>query len=244
MVLAGKLFLVEDLLDLPAIALKLKGFKSEETLKDDDIKLITEIQDLHLTDNFLSGTFIQDRLLVVYHRGERVRVPTTSEAPFFFVQRGAEEAQGEEEEEKGQSGEIKIKTLLTIMDKKSRANNIANQLSKILFLRTGKIVEAQIEPARFARFHEDNFKDTKIIFFDGLGIPNIKKLSLYGSELGNTSAYSDHITRGKIWYTVLKSRRGGLVVGVTRNGVVTIFSKARKDEFIEYVKEEILELFS
>ncbi|MBA5941980.1 MAG: hypothetical protein H0M93_01400 [Methanophagales archaeon] len=241
MVLAGKLFLVEDEIDLQAIAVKLKGFKSEEILKDDDIKLITEIQDLRLTINFLSGTFIQDRLLEVYHRGERVRVPTTSEAPFFFVQRGEGEEEGEGKGEgEGQSGKI----VLTIMDRKARANNIANLLSKILFIRTGKIVEVQIEPARFTRFHEDNFADTKIIFFDDLGISNtnIKKLSLYGSELGNTSAYADHIKRGKIWYIVLKSKRSGLVVGVTRNGVVTIFSKAAKDEFIEYVKEEIVDL--
>lgn len=225
MVLAGKLFLVEGEIDLQAIAIKLKGFRSEESLKvkDDDIKLITEIQDLRLNLNFLSGMFIQDRLLEVYQRGEQLRVPTTSEAPFFFVKRGERD-------------------VLTIMEKKARANNIANQLSKILFITTGKIVEVQIEPARFARFHEDNLDDTKIIFFEDLGIPNIKKVSLYGSELGNTSVYADNMKRGKIWYMVLKSKRSGLVVGVTRNGVVTIFSKATKEEFIVYVKEEIVDL--
>jgi len=233
MVLAGKLFLVEEDVDLQKIAAKLKGFQSEEKLKDDskDISLITEIKDLRLIGDSLHGTFVQDQLLDVYHRGERVRIPTTSEAPFFFV----EQEQAQKQEQKG-------RIVLTIMEKKARANNIANQLSKILFITSGKIVEVRIEPARFVRFHEDNFEDTKVIFFDDVDLPNIKKLSLYGSALGDTSLYLDHLKHGKIWYIVLKSKRHGTVVGVTRNGVVTIFSKATKDEFINYVRDEIIGL--
>ncbi len=221
--------MVEEGVDLHKIAAKLKGFQSEEKLKDDskDISLITEIKDLRLIGDSLHGTFVQDQLLEVYHRGEKVRIPTTSEAPFFFVK--------QEQEQKG-------RIVLTIMEKKARANNIANQLSKILFISTGKIVEVRIEPARFERFHEDNFEDTKVIFFDDVDLPNVNKLSLYGSALGNTATYVDHLKHGKIWYIVLKSKRHGMVVGVTRNGVVTIFSKAAKDDFINYVLEEIIGL--
>jgi hypothetical protein len=232
MVLAGKIFRVEEDIDadLHTIAAKLKGFQSEEKLKDNDkdVILITEIKDLRLTGDSLHGTFIQDQLLDVYHHGERVHIPTTSEAPFFFV----------EQEKQKQKGRI----VLTIMEKKARANNIANQLSKILFITTGKIIEVRIEPARFVRFHEDNFEDTKVIFFDDVNLPNIKKLSLYGSALGDTSLYVDHLKHGKIWYVVLRSKRHGTVVGVTRNGVVTIFSKAKKEDFIDYVKDEIIGL--
>jgi len=226
---------VEEDVDLQKIASKLKGFQSEEKLKDDskDISLITEIKDLRLIGDSLHGTFIQDQLLEVYHRGEKVRIPTTSEAPFFFV-----EQQQTQKQEQAQKHRI----VLTIMEKKARANNIANQLSKILFITAGKIVEVRIEPARFVRFHEDNFEDTKVIFFDDVNLPNIKKLSLYGSALGDTSTYADHLKHGKIWYIVLKSKRHGTVVGVTRNGVVTIFSKATKDEFINYMREDIIGL--
>jgi hypothetical protein len=229
MVLAGKVFLVEEDVDLQGIAAKLKGFKAEERLQDDDMSLITEIKDLRLVGDSLYGSFIQDQLMDIYHRGERVRVPTTSEAPFFFVEQPQPESEG-------------IRTVLTVMEKKARANNIANQLSKILFISTGKIVEVRIEPKRFQQFHEANFEDTKVIFFDDVDFPNIKKLSLYGSTLGSTSAYVDNLKHGKIWYIVLKSSRHGLVVGVTRNGVVTIFSKATKDDFIQYVKDEIIDL--
>lgn len=228
--MAGKVFLVEEDSDLQGLAAKLKGFKAEERAQDEDISLITEIKDLRLVGDSLYGSFIQDQLMDIYHRGERVRVPTTSEAPFFFV------------EQPPQPDRDGRRTVLTVMEKKTRANNIANQLSKILFITTGKIVEVRIEPARFQRFHEANFEDTKVIFFDDVDFPNIKKLSLYGSTLGSTSAYVDNLKHGKIWYIVLKSSRHGLVVGVTRNGVVTIFSKATRDDFIQYVKDEIIDL--
>jgi hypothetical protein len=231
MALAGKVFLVDAAIDLQGIAAKLKGCKAEERVPDVDISLVTEITDLRLLGDSLYGTFIQDQLLDVYHHGERVLVPTTSEAPFFFVDRAH-----------NKEGTAANGTVLTVMEKKARANNIANQLSKILFIVTGKIVEARIEPSRFQQFHEQNFEDTKVIFFDDVDFPNIKKLSLYGSTLGTTTAYLDNLKHGKIWYIVLKSKRHGLVVGVTRNGVVTIFSKATKDEFIQYVKDEIIEL--
>jgi len=228
MVIAGKLFMIEGEggkgdIALRVIASKLKGFRRED--KEQGISLITEIKDLHLTGDLLFGTFVQDELVGVYHRGELIQVPRTLEAPFFFVEQAD-----------------KHRVVLTIMEKKARANNIANQLSKILFMTTSRIVEVRIEPSRFVRFHEDNFEDTKVIFFDDVDIPNVRKLSLYGSALADTSLYAEHLKHGKIWYIVLKSRRYGLVVGLTRNGVVTIFSKATKDDFINYVRDEVIGL--
>ena len=120
MVIAGKLFIIEGEggkgdIALRVIASKLKGFRRED--KEQDISLITEIKDLHLTGDLLFGTFVQDELVGVYHRGELIHVPRTLEAPFFFVEQAD-----------------KHRVVLTIMEKKARANNIANQLSKILFM--------------------------------------------------------------------------------------------------------------
>ncbi len=215
--------MIEGDVALQDIASKLKDFRIEN--KEQDIRLITEIKDLHMTGDFLYGTFVQDRLISVNHRGELVYVPATAEAPFFFIE---------------QSDRHRV--ILTIMEKKAMANSIANQLSKIIFMSTTRIVEVRIDPSRFVQFHEANFEDTKVIFFDDVDIPNIKKLSLYGSALGDTSLYSEHLKHGKIWYIVLKSRRYGLVVGLTRNGVVTIFSKATRDDFINYVQDEVIGL--
>ena len=87
---------------------------------------------------------------------------------------------------------------------------------------------------------KENGKDVRLV-------TEIKDLrlvedSLYDSALGNTSMYADHLKYGKIWYVALRSKRHGAVVGVTRNGEVTIFSKATKDDFINYVREGVIGL--
>jgi hypothetical protein len=131
---------------------------------------------------------------------------------------------------------------LTVYDKKNRANNIANEISKAVFLSLGQVVEARIEPDTLKKFHEANFDDTKIVFYDQVDLPNISKLSLYGAELGTTSLYSDYLTHGKLWYIVIKSKKYGYVVGVTRNSVVTCFSRLELPEFKSYIRGEIVPL--
>jgi len=85
---------------------------------------------------------------------------------------------------------------------------------------------------------------TKILFFDDIDLPNILKLSLYGEGLGATKLYNDYLGHGKIWYAVVKSAKYGYVVGVTRNCVVTVFSRTELPDFKRYVKQEILPLIS
>ena len=53
---------------------------------------------------------------------------------------------------------------------------------------------------------------------------------------------ADHLKYGKVWYVVSRSKRHGAVVGVARNGAVTIFSKATKDNLINYVREGVIGL--
>jgi len=223
MVLAGKIFLVNEDADLQLMATKIKDYKAEEKNETDNISLVTQIKDLSFIGDSLQGSFLQDELIDVYYHDKIVHIPSTLEAPFFFVKE-------------------KDRIVLTILEKKAKANQIANQLSKLLFITTGKIVEVGISPKVFKRFHEKNFEDTKVIFFDDVDLPNINKLSLYGSALGNTSLYLDYLKHGKIWYTVLKSNRYGFIVGITRKGVVVIFSKAVKEDFINYIKEEVIPL--
>lgn len=227
MVLAGKVFVVKEEIDIPTISGKLKGYRTEQDFEygGEKIPLITEIMKLNMTQESLEGVLSQDCAFTVHHRdGERV-VTKTAESPFTFYK----------------SGE---RTFLIVLEKKRAANNIANLLSKILFISVGGIVESRIQPETLRKFHEQNPEDTKVIFFDGVNIPNIEKLSLYGSGLANTILYSDYSSRGGIWYMVFKSRKYGIVVGVTRNGVVTAFSEVEPAEFLSYIKTEIIPLIS
>lgn len=227
MVLAAKIFLVREKTELEDIVVKLRDHKSKEVFEhgSKNLELVTEVKDLSMQRNSFNGVFAQDFPLFVTHHGETVAVPRTISAPFIFR-------------------EFKDSILLTVLDKKRRANLVANTMSKIAFLSAGKIVEARITPETLQRFHEANFDDTKIIFFDDVDIPNISKLSLYGSALGNTSLYTDYLSHGKLWYTVIRSKKYGHIVGVTRNCVVTVFSRIEQPDFLTYMEKEIFPLIS
>ena len=227
MVLAAKIFLIKESIGLEDILIKVRDHKNNEAFEHDDkmIDLITEIRDLNMQGDSFNGVFVQDQIIYVVHHGETIPIPRTMVAPFIL-------------------SKINDVTLLTVLEKKRRANLVANSLSKIVFLTAGHIVEARIPPETLQKFHEQNFEDTKIIFFDDVDIPNIKKLSLYGSALGNTSLYADYLSHGKLWYSVIRSKKYGHIVGITRNCTVTIFSKIERSEFIKYIQKEIFPLIS
>ncbi len=225
MVSAGKVFKLREESDLTSITAKLKNFKKEESFDEEPLhtKLLTEICNLALKEDRLEGIYSEDKISYIFHHGERLPIPRTIEVPFAFVKR-------------------KDMTLLVIMERKLLANNIANRLSEAMFITSGYISEARIAPDTLRDFHEKNPSNTKIIFFDDVDIPNISKLSLYGSELLNTTLYNDYCRRGKIWYIVVTSKKGGNVVGITRNSVVTVFNNMDKDSFLNYVTGEVFPL--
>ena len=227
MVLAGKVFIVRENFDMDTLAEKLKAFRieTETSVEEQEFKLVSETRDLTAGKGALDGVFSFDSVFVVNHRGKPVPVPRTYEAPFSFNM-------------------FKDRMFLTVYDKKNRANNIANEMSKAVFMSLGQVVEARIDPETLRKFHEANFEDTKVIFYSDVDLPNINKLSLYGAELGNTSLYSDYLTHGKLWYIVYKSRAYGYTLGLTRNCILTAFSKLEMPEFSSYVRGEVLPLIA
>ncbi len=227
MVLAGKVFLVRENYDMDTLAEKLKAFRieTETSVEDQDFKLVTEVGDLSSGKGTLEGAFSFDTVFVVRHRGKAVPVPRTYEAPFSFNMH-------------------KERMFLTVYDKKNRANNVANEMSKAVFMSLGQVVEARIDPETLRKFHEANFGDTKVVFYSDVDLPNINKLSLYGAELGNTSLYSDYLTHGKLWYIVFTSKAYGYVLGLTRNCILTAFSKMELSEFKNFVSSQVFPLIA
>ncbi|HEY6282334.1 MAG TPA: hypothetical protein VIW22_00230 [Nitrososphaerales archaeon] len=227
MVLAGKVFLVRENYDMDTLAEKLKAFRveTETSVEAKEFKLLSEITDLSTSKGVLEGKFSFDTVFVVPHRGEPVPVPRTYEAPFSFNMHNE-------------------RMFLTVYDKKSRANNVANEMSKAVFMSLGQVVEARIEPETLRKFHEANFGDTKVIFYSDVDLPNINKLSLYGAQLGNTSLYSDYLTHGKLWYIVFTSKAYGYVFGLTRNCILTAFSKMELSEFKNFVGSQVFPLIA
>ncbi len=225
MVVAGKIFKLRESLGLDKIAIKLKDFRKEEMFEQEPhrFELVTEIQNLTLRRGMLHGSFIQDKVIGIRQRDEIVPTLMTKETPFLF-------------------STYKNRVLLLIIEKKLEANRIANQLSAILFISSGQIVEVRILQEVMKHFHEENPEGTKLIWFDDVDIPNISKLSLCGPSLADTALYADYTSHGKIWYIVMTSKKYGTIVGLTRDGIVAVFGKISEPDFVSYVAEEIFPL--
>lgn len=228
MVLACKIFVSQEFIPFEELALKLKGFKvvNGYTEGQQKIALANEIKDLEITGKMLRGILCYDTPLHVPSRGEMTLIPRTYETIFEF------------------HSYENSRLFLLVYEKKGRANNIANQLSKIIFLVPGKILEARIDSETIRRYHEEHMEDAKVLFFDDVDIPNISKLSLYGSSLANTSLYTEYLSHGKLWYLVTRSKKFGYVVGFTRNGIVVSFTKIDIPELSMYIISEIFPLIS
>jgi uncharacterized protein YkuJ len=225
MVVAGKVFRLVEPLSLAETGSMLEGYHTEEPYEEGDYKftLVTEVVGLLPKENMLKGVYSHDHVINVFHRGKVMPLPRTVEALFSFA-------------------EHEDTTFLTIVEKKSLANFMANKLSEILFEKKGGVVEARISPETLREFHLKNPEDTKITFFDNVDIPNVNKLSLYGPDLINTSLFEDYGKHGDLWYIVARSKKYGYVVGVTRDASVTTFNLTDKEKYLEYVTEEIYPL--
>jgi len=230
MVLPAKIFEIKEEADLGLIAMKLKDFHEEEPYQTEKetINLVKEILELKLKEDSVSGTFSMDFMRKRYYKRELVEDPITEEAPFwikhfngktFLIVQAPSVARG-------------VKKLLT--------NHVANKLSKILFINPHAIVEVKISHETLKKLHESNPEATKLVWFDNVDIPGVEKLCLAGSALADTKLYHDYLEHGKIWYAVFEAQKRGIVVGITRNCVVTLFSKSTIDEFINYILKDLL----
>lgn len=225
MVLSAKIFkLVEDI-PMDTIARKLRGYKEERVYEKMGVKLdlIIEVRDIVASSDRVRAVFCFDKPVFVRQRGRLTPIIKTYESTIFF---------------RSFSGY----TILTILEKKHRANMIANRISEILFIKRGLITEATISAENMRRFHEENPEATKVIFFDGVDIPGIDKLSLYGESLKDTDLYMEYLRRGRIWYIVTTSKSYGITVGIARNGIVVAFGNVGESDFIRFIEDEVLPL--
>ncbi len=227
MVSSAKIFRIAKDADLGFIASKLKDYREEEPFegRTQKFNLVTEITNLKAEDGTLYGTYSDDTLISVYHRSGEVEVPKTKETELVFHNR---------------KGEI----FLVIVSDKPRANRIANKVSEALFLKSGGIVEAKIKEETLKELHESNPRATKVIYFDNVDIPDVGKLALYGSSIADTSLYQEYLDHGNIWYAVFEIQKRGIVVGITRNSVIVLFSKLKPQEFLDFILEDIVPLVS
>jgi len=230
MVQPVKIFEFKEPVDLSLVARKLKDFREEEPYEREgkSKNLVVEFLDLKLTEDDLSGLLSRDFVLSRYYKRGLVETLVTEEVPFWIKRY------------KGRTFLIVLAPSKARGVKKLLTDYVANKLSEILFIKTGAIVESHITHETLRKFHESNPRATKLIWFDQVDIPGVKKLALAGSGLADTPLYRDYLEHGRLWYIVFEVVKRGLVVGITRNSVVTLFSKASVGEFINFVSEEVI----
>ena len=233
MVLPAKIFEIKEEADLGLMVHKLKNFREEEAYQEENgetVELVTEILDLKLEEDSVTGVFSMDFMRGRYYKRKLVEAPVTEEAP-FWIKRFKERA-----------FMIVLAPSVARGVKKLLTSHVANKLSKVLFIKPKAIVEIRISHETLTKLHESNPQGTKLIWFDEVDLPGVEKLCLAGPDLVDTQLYQDYLEHGKIWYVVFEAQKRGIVVGITRNCVVTLFSKSTTDELVDYVLEDLLTL--
>jgi len=233
MVLPAKIFEIKEETDLGVIVWKLKDFheaKDYDTEDGETLNLVTEILDLKSEDGVISGIFSKDFVSKRFYRRKLVETPTTEEAPFWIIP-------------------FKDRNFLVVLApsvargvKKLLTNKVAKKLSTTLFIESGEIVEVEIPHQVLKDLHESNPEATKLIWFDQVDPPGVDTLCLSGSDVADTELYQEYLEHGSIWYVVFEDQRREIVVGITRKSVVTLFSKRPQEEFLNYIKEDLLSL--
>ena len=233
LVLPVKVFEIKEKVDPALLLWKLKDFREEEVYKPESGKsltLLTEILDLKSEKGLVTGVFSKDFMRENFFRREAVEAAVTEETPFwittsekkaFLIVLAPSVARG-------------VKKLLT--------NYVANKLSKALFINPQAILEVRISHETLRQLHESNPQATRLIWFDDVDIPGIEKLCLAGPDLTDSTLYHDYLQHGKIWYVVFEDQKHGIMIGITRNCVVTLFSKSSVDDFLKYVIDDLLQL--
>jgi hypothetical protein len=233
MVLPAKIFEIIEETNFGLTTQKLKDFHEQENYETSEGKTITletKILDLTLKENLISGVFSADFMQSRYYRRQLTESPVTEEATFWITR-------------------FQNRTFLIVMApsvargvKKLLSSHVANKLSKILFITPRAILETTIPHDTLKTLHESNPQATRLIWFDQVDIPGVEKLCLAGSDLADTQLYQDYLSHGQIWYVVFEAQKRGLTMGITRNSVVTLFSKSTKDDLINYIREDLLTL--
>ena len=221
MALSAKIFRLSEYIPFDVIYDKLSNYRVEEEVEG--LKIERFFRDVSYTGELIKAEFVYDEPYEVDIGGELKSIPRRRYAMMAFMEH---------------EGTIYV----AILEKRLRANRLALMLSEILFIRRDMVLEAYTTHEILKGLHESNPESTRVIYFDNVDIPNVKKLALYGMALADTSLYSSYLEHGRIWYVVFQHRETGYVVGITRNMIIAMFSNITTDEFIDFITEYVIPL--
>ena len=221
MPIAGKVFVYVGGLTLREISDKLEGYRV--SFKDEDLnELVTDIDDTLFAEGRYQAIYRFDSIVAISSRLGIEIVLKTTITPILFIE------------------SPKAKFLL-VLAKKNIANRVATELSKILHGNVGAIVKAMITPEATRKYYESS-EGTKVLLLDGIPLPNMNKMTMYGGDVVQTTLYGEYIGEGEPWYAVFKVQKLGYTVGLVRDGSVTVFNSIEPQVFVDFIEEYVFPL--
>ncbi|MGC8568734.1 MAG: hypothetical protein ACP5LW_01850 [Nitrososphaeria archaeon] len=221
--LAGKLFRINTDQGTDFIARKLSEFKVVREDEETHLQLTLEFSVDRFDETSLEGKIFYDKIIRIGTKEGPKPAVSTSRIP-FYVRR------------------IDDYYFLLILAKKPVANYLANEFSKAVFIRPGFVVEARIDPEIFLDYYNKNLEEMKVAYFDQVDIPNVNVLALYGNALSQTDLFKMYQEHGLLWYIVVKAKSISQIIGLTRNCVITMFSRGTAEQLVQYAFDEVTPL--
>lgn len=221
---ACKIFEVLEPLAPEEIFESLEGYSQlwEESLDGRSVTVGFRVASVEHSGETVWGTVEESYVTTMVFRGEEVKVPVSIVTEFSFI--GYDSRQ-----------------YLIVYAGKRRADRLAVRFSEILYDRRDVIVEVYIPPEKLRRLYTSGTGTVRVLILEGVRLPGIDKITLFGKDLKDSSALKDYLSKGgRESYVVYQDEEG--VFGVARMGQVIAFSKIDSEKFEEYIRDKIIPL--
>lgn len=193
----------------------------EEEVDGRRISVGFRVSDIDHSDEAVWGVVEESFVTKAEFRGEEIKVPVSRSTEFSFIEHGKRQ-------------------FLIVYAGKRRADRLAVRFSEILYDRRDVIVQAYIPPEKMRSLYLEKVGGVRIVVLDGLRLPGITKITLFGKDLRESNAFNEYLRNGKEVYVVYRDEEG--VFGVSRMGQIVAFSRIEPEALESYLKEKIIPL--
>ncbi len=79
-----------------------------------------------------------------------------------------------------------------------------------------------------------------MVVFGSIKLPSLNKVTLYGEDLVNSKVLKQYFKLGREQYVMFEEEEA--VIGISVEGVVTLFTKASQEKIIDIIYKKIIPL--
>jgi hypothetical protein len=210
---------------LESLARGLRGKKTSKVFTDpegEERDLVSAVEELEYDERegIIRGHLRMDTAKIYTDRdGEQSVGYGLSDAPFFIVEGS---------------------TRLMVRAKKVTANTTANTLSRLLWGRTGHILEKFFETNHIQAFLSRNPHIPEKIMWAGLTLPGTNSATLEGSDVSESPDYAHYDTLGgSKRFVRVRLNDGNISLSLSDEGIVTFYSPLDDGQIEAFLIEKV-----